>query len=494
VAYNAEKTIESVCERIPHAIFETANTEILIIDDFSTDNTFERAQNIELDVGGRKLKPLSLRNPVNLGYGGNQKVGYRYAIENNFDYVALVHGDGQYAPEMLPELYGGFEQDDADVVFGSRMLVKGEALKGNMPFYKYAGNKILTTFQNKILGLSLSEFHTGYRLYSIAALKEIPFHLNTNDFHFDTEIIIQLSLSKQKIVEKHIPTFYGEEVCHVNGMQYAWDVVQASFTAYMMNLSLLYDLKYDCKKESSEHYEEKLDFDSTHSRVLAAVSGCKNVLDIGCGPGHVLSEIRSSDVHVTGVDQHSPMLELDNFLQADLDDGLPVGLDYSKFDAILMLDVIEHLKDPEQFMLDLHESGLRAGTKIIMTTGNIGFLMSRITHLFGAFNYGKRGILDITHHRLFTISSLKKLVRQTNFDVNDAHGIPVPYALVFGSNFFSTALSRLNSLACRVHKGLFSFQFMLILESRPSLTTLLDDALRSQDGIGVGNDKERLDV
>ncbi len=135
-----------------------------------------------------------LFNPVNQGYGGNQKIGYHFAIERGFDFVALVHGDGQYAPECLPELVRPLRDGEADAVFGSRMLEKAAALRGGMPLYKYVGNKILTGSRTACSASSLSEFHSGYRVYAVAALKQIPFALNTNDFHFDTEIIVQLML------------------------------------------------------------------------------------------------------------------------------------------------------------------------------------------------------------------------------------------------------------------------------------------------------------
>ena len=107
---------------------------------------------------------------------------------------------------------------DADAVFGSRMIDKRAARAGGMPAYKWIGNQILTQFQNRILGTRLSEFHSGYRLYSTAALAQVPFEKNTNDFHFDTEIIIQFVLKNLRIAELPIPTFYGNEICHVDGM------------------------------------------------------------------------------------------------------------------------------------------------------------------------------------------------------------------------------------------------------------------------------------
>src|SRR5271170_2066156 len=130
VAYNAEKTIGSVLHRIP-AELRGGNVEVLVIDDSSKDDTFATGLAHEEAIAG--LKITVLRTPLNQGYGGNQKLGYRYAIENGFDFVALVHGDGQYAPEKLPELLGPLASGEAGAVFGSRMMDKGGALRGGMP-------------------------------------------------------------------------------------------------------------------------------------------------------------------------------------------------------------------------------------------------------------------------------------------------------------------------------------------------------------------------
>ncbi|HMA80501.1 MAG TPA: glycosyltransferase family 2 protein, partial [Candidatus Binatia bacterium] len=227
VAYNAERTIESVLSRIPASLSEDYEVEILAIDDASGDRTFEIGQRVKL-AGALSLPLRVLFNPVNQGYGGNQKIGYHYAIKNDFDFVALVHGDGQYAPEALPELLKPLSQGTADAVFGSRMLSRGAALKGGMPLYKFAGNKVLTGLQNRLLHTRFSEFHSGYRIYSVAALRKVPFDRNTNDFHFDTEIIIQLVKAGMRLRELPIPTYYGDEICHVNGLKYAWNVVKAT--------------------------------------------------------------------------------------------------------------------------------------------------------------------------------------------------------------------------------------------------------------------------
>src|SRR3954463_246669 len=145
VAYNAETTIEKVLSRIP-ASLHSADVEVLIIDDSSKENTFRNG--IRYEQGHSAFKITVLRTPENQGYGGNQKLGYRYAIDHGFDVVALIHGDGQYAPQKPPVLLEPFMKEEADAVFGSRMINKQDALKGGMPFYKWIGNQVLTTFQN----------------------------------------------------------------------------------------------------------------------------------------------------------------------------------------------------------------------------------------------------------------------------------------------------------------------------------------------------------
>src|SRR5262245_12087028 len=159
VAYNAERQIEKVIERIPRSL-SAFDTHILIIDDSSRDRTFEKVHSL----AGIPFPMTVLYNPVNQGYGGNQKIGFHFAIKEKYDFVALLHGDGQYAPECLPDLLQPLIRGEADAVFGSRMTGKSGARKGGMPLYKYLGNRLLTAIQNRLLKTNLSEFHSGYRV------------------------------------------------------------------------------------------------------------------------------------------------------------------------------------------------------------------------------------------------------------------------------------------------------------------------------------------
>jgi hypothetical protein len=159
--------------------------------------------------------------------------------------VVLLHGDGQYAPEYLHDMVDPLVDRQVDAVFGSRMLKRKDALKGGMPLYKYAGNKILTKIQNLILGTRLSEFHSGYRAYRVETLKSIPLQYNSNDFDFDTDIIIQLVDNKLSIAEVPIPTFYGNEICYVNGIKYAINIVITTILSRLQLFGITYNLKFD---------------------------------------------------------------------------------------------------------------------------------------------------------------------------------------------------------------------------------------------------------
>jgi len=480
VAYNAEKTIQPTLRRIPSRLLDDYDVEVLVLDDSSTDRTFDRGERLRRD----EALPFALTvlfNPANQGYGGNQKIGFHYAIRNRFDFVALIHGDGQYAPECLPELIEPLASGRADAVFGSRMVRKSQALRGGMPFYKFVGNRILTTVQNRLLRASLSEWHSGYRLYSTDALRRIPFHLNSNGFHFDTEIIIQLLVSQSRITEIPIPTYYGDEISRVNGIRYAKDVVMACLKARAQEWSLFYDRKFDCLPEwQRSPYRPKLDFESTHTLARDHIQPGSRVLDIGCAGGYLGETLRRRGCHTTGIDA-SPLGEesaLDAFHRHDLNQR-PFPLDLENFDYAIMLDVIEHLASPEAFVDDFIAAASRnQRLQFIVSTGNVAFIIVRLMLLAGQFNYGKRGILDLTHTRLFTFATFRRLFEQSGFDVLEMRGVPAPIPLVVGNGIVGRLLMFINKLLIEISRSLFAYQIFAIVRPRPTLESLLDSAQR----------------
>lgn len=475
VAYEAEAHLEKVLARIPPRVFEF-ETEILVIDDSSRDRTFE--------VGLRSASQSAHRvtilyNRENQGYGGNQKLGYTYALRHNFDFVVLLHGDGQYAPECIPDLLQPLIDGRADAVLGSRMLPRGKALMGGMPLYKFLGNRILTRAQNFLLGSGLSEFHSGFRAYRVASLGRLPFQYNSNVFHFDTEIIIQLMLAGCRIQEVPIPTYYGNEICRVNGIRYALDVVLATLGSRFHRFGILYDRKFDIEGSSNLHYRLKLGYRTSHTMALEAVPAGARVLDIGCGPGGFARELARKGCHVVGVDKFPPV-EMDAFESVRVwQEGGPWDLDLRKFEYVLLLDVIEHLKDPERFLDDLRYAARSLGRapRFIATTGNVAFGILRLQLLLGNFNYGKRGILDLTHTRLYTFRTFRLLFEQCGFRVESTAGIPAPFPEALGLNGLSRFLLWLNSALIKVARGLFSYQIFMVVTPTPTVDALLDDTI-----------------
>jgi len=227
-AYNAAVTLPLVLDRIPAPVKQRAD-EILVVDNDSSDGTSSAAEEYKRSQGLERM--FIIRNPQNVGYGGSQKIAYRRCLERGVQCVVMLHGDAQYAPEMLEELIAPVAHGEADLVFGSRM--KGRPLAGGMPLVRFLGNRFLTGIQNWVLGASLSEYHSGYRVFSVAALAKVPFERLSSDFHFDTEIIILLLRDGFRIVERPIPTHYGKERSHVNIWRYGLDVLITSVTYFL---------------------------------------------------------------------------------------------------------------------------------------------------------------------------------------------------------------------------------------------------------------------
>ncbi len=463
VTYNAVTTLTKVLKRIPPNVWRNVE-EIAVFDDASQDATYDLALGLKSLRQLQKLQVLS--HPKNLGYGGNQKAGYRYFIDKGFDAVVLLHGDGQYAPEILSHLYHPIVTGEADAVFGSRMMgTYGGPLKGGMPLYKYAGNRILSTFENLALGMKLTEFHSGYRAYNLHALRNIDFTHMTDDFHFDTEIIIKLHHQGYRIKEVPIPTYYGDEICYVNGMKYARDVAKAVHRYKQTCRSV------GCFPEFQEyfvHYPIKQSKYSSHYYARRMVGTNQTVLDVGCGEGFFASELVKDGNRVTGIDNRLLPVEnsvFEQYCAADLDQGMTsaVGeLQGRRFDRVLLLDVLEHLGRPEEIVEECHGVLKREGF-LIVSVPNIANIAVRLTLLFGRFNYAERGILDKTHVRFFTRKTARRLLEENGYSIVEEKLTVIPLELILSlspDNFLLRVLNRILAFATWMMPGLFGYQIM----------------------------------
>jgi len=222
IAYNAATTIEDVLERVPIHI-EGASLEVLLSDDASADDTADVArrwrERTGLRQGNDRTQRTSVdivRQPDNLGYGGNQVACYRWAIERGIDVVVLVHGDGQYPPELVPELVAPILAGEADATFGSRMVVRGGARQGGMPLTRRLGNRALSKAQNALTGASLSEWHSGFRAYRVSTLALVDLDAMPTGFDADTAMTLELLGRGARFAEIPIATRYAGEVSYIN--------------------------------------------------------------------------------------------------------------------------------------------------------------------------------------------------------------------------------------------------------------------------------------
>jgi glycosyltransferase involved in cell wall biosynthesis len=480
VAYYADATLKRVLERIPRDIFDLYDCEVLVVDDASEDRTFAIGR--EYKEAHPDIRITVLRNEHNQGYGGNQKVGYAYAISEGFDYVAMVHGDGQYAPEALPALMRPFREERADAVFGSRMMERFAALAGGMPLYKYVGNKILTAAQNALLRTRLSEFHSGYRIYAVPMLARIPFRLNSNDFHFDTEIIIQLLNAAARIVELPIPTYYGSEISRVNGIKYAKNVMLATVKNALHRSGVLYQRRFDVAPDDNSHYDLKLGYASSHSYVLDAVPAGARVLDLGAGPGGMARELAKKGCQTAVVDRHKPAEAVPGVQVYVQDLDAEARLPVRDFQYLLLLDVIEHLQNPERFLSRLRAQLDYDQKTLLLTTPNIAFVVQRVMLALGQFNYGKAGILDRTHTRLFTFRSIKQLLEDEGFRIRQVRGVPAPFPKVLGTGVLGRTAVAANQALIALSPTLFSYQIYIEAETTPDVEFVLANSKRASVG------------
>lgn len=464
VAYNAASTLREVLDRLPPK-FRGRVAEVLVCDDASQDTTYDVG--LEYQVQG-DLPLTVIRHPRNLGYGGNQKSGYRWAIDHGLDIIVLLHGDGQYAPEVIEDLIEPIENGLADAVLGSRMMLPGSARLGGMPLYKYVGNRILTRFSNSMAGMQLNEWHSGYRAYRIDALTDIPFESNSDGFDFDTEIILQLHEAGKEIVEVPIPTYYGNEICRVNGLRYAKDVAAdaARYRLHKMGFG-----SGELAFSDDNTYELKLTDLSSHGQLVDWLTKRRpaRILDVGCSDGRLGELLRLAGHTVIGVDsvKHDGVEDrLDDFVEADLNHGLPheVGFDY---DVIVAADVLEHTVEPGSLLADLRERLSSRGV-ILVSVPNFAHWYPRIRVALGRFDYDRRGIVDAGHVRFFTRASFERLVARTGLRVRrrSTTGLPVEVAERGGSVplWAQRSVASIDRMGVALWPTLFGYQFLFELE------------------------------
>lgn len=462
IAYNAERHIEKTLNRIPEVVWREIAVAY-VIDDCSTDETVGRT----LAFQGPADRFRVLRNRTNRQYGGNQKLGYQYALDEGLDVVVMLHADGQYAPEVLPEMLAPIIEDQADIVIGSRMMHRPDALRGGMPRYKYVGNIVLTGIQNLLTGLSLSEFHSGYRAYRTTFLRSIPFWENSDDWHFDTQILMQAQQASARLTEIPIPTYYGDEICHVNGILYGIHCIASSLLYWLYRRGIIYTHKYDVTLKGPRYVEKFSDPSSSHSLIWKRLKqellrGVK-ILKLGVGDASLTRKLSEAGTVLDTIEIDPQAAALAKpycrrVLIADVNSIERAGLT-EKYDIIVAADVLEHLVNPE-LVLSRLKRHLRKGGLLVVSLPNIANIYVRLNLLLGRYPEGRRGILDETHLHAFTLATMRRLLCKTGWIVEEQTVSMIPVVIFFP--FIQKApwrwLLSAGYALTRLFKGLLAYQ------------------------------------
>jgi glycosyltransferase involved in cell wall biosynthesis len=234
-AYNASKTLRKTYDEIPFEIVD----EVILVDDFSSDNTIELAKKLNISH--------IIKHNSNKGYGANQKSCYKKALEIQSDIIIMLHPDYQYTPKLIPSMAYLIANEIYPVVIGSRILGKG-AIKGGMPLYKYLANRILTFIQNLLMNQKLSEYHSGFRAFDAEVIKKLNLSSCSDDFVFDNEMLAQIFIKGYDIAEITCPTKYFEDASSINfkrSVKYGFGVIATSLKYFLHKNKILSNRLFD---------------------------------------------------------------------------------------------------------------------------------------------------------------------------------------------------------------------------------------------------------
>ena len=419
-------------------------------------NIHSLTDDIKNILAQNNISYIQLEDTFNVGK--THKIVFEYSKEKNYDFVIVATRlQYDYLKTHLNELVQPLQGDIA-------YLTGGDTYESQLGLINYA--------QKKVFKKELNLF-PKICIYNVKYLSKIPYLYNSDDASFINEIAIQIVLSDFKFIEISsdikTKTTYSEKI----------QTLKVLFRAYVHSLGIFYQNMFDIIPDNLQ-YSLKLGYASSHTYAINAVKPNSNVIDIGAGPFGVGHELKNKNCRVVTVDQFDipEKYKLDNHIVTNLDTNFSISL--KEYDCILFLDIIEHLVCPEEFMLKLSEQFSYKKQKIIFTTGNITFLPVRMMMMLGYFNYGKSGILDKTHTRLFTFSSFKKLITDSRLTILDIKGIPAPYPKAFGNNIVSRTLLAVNLFFIKIIKGLFSYQIYIEAETNPSVFFIVNESLKHE--------------
>jgi len=463
-------TLQRVLERIP----DTASAwfeEIVIVQDRAA----AEQRPVPRDWLAREPANLRVhRLPRDAGFGGARKAAFEYALRKGFDHVVFMRGDGLHPPEELPALVRPILDEPDQMVFAYRLLRLPDAPGSWKLIPNLIAHTLATGFQNRLLGLRLRDYHSGFRLYSMRAVERMPYQLNADDHRFDMQLVIQCRVLGVPVCEVPVGPLWREYGTNAAGLL---EVIRASRCAVDYRLHQLHLLRLgNYFVDEGVRYTFKHSETGSHMQIVRAIEPDSSVLDLGCSQGLLARPLREKGVRVTGVDiaaMSGFASELEQYFQRDLD--LPLDLPFGReFDYVVVSDVIEHLRNRTQ-LLRRARTFLKEGGRLIISTPNISLWFYRLSLLVGRFEYGPRGVLDETHVHLFTRATFRREVEKAGFFIMNERVTALPFEIVFestGRSRFVRSLNRVYHTLARLWPTMFAYQHILEAE----ITTLDDES------------------
>lgn len=403
------------------------------------------------------------------GLGACSKLALRLGLDRGYDAIAMLPANSPTS--ALLDLVRGWDETEADVIVRQTEDA--------------ASSKLMMVLLNTLTGLDLTDYFSPQRLFTTNLVQQIPFELNADDDLFLLEILLQAAYVNARIACCEPTSSPGARSHKPGCVKISRRRILAAALRYRLHhWGMFCSLKL--RRLGVERYRDKTNFPyTTHTMAVDEVRrrGLRRVLDIGCGPGYVAAACIRNGVEVTGIDAcEPPSVPLAAYYRIDLErDALPCSP--ADYDATLLLDVIEHLSYPEQFLLALRNAvGSRSvGDSsvyplLILSTPNVAFFSVRMSLLWGRFNYAERGILDVTHKRLFTRSSLLRMLRECGCEVESIQAVGAPFAAVMTGRS-GRILGWLAHVLAQMCPSLFAFQFFVICRLRPGIHHLLQQAV-----------------
>ena len=464
LSYSPDFHLASTVSNIPE-ILHDAIEEIFIFVNASVRKEFDEARSAAPQIGFWEKKLHIHTTPERLTYGQNLKLGYRYAVNRKFDYVITLETNTRFMRGYIANLLQLALRDNVKFALVSNGGC--EPISGKSGFFSAFPQSILTKAEKAVLGIPCFRKIFIYRMLSFKVLRQIPFEINADDYHFDTQLLMQCRFLGIPIREIAMDERIPNKKRQLNSFRYTKSLCFEIIALGLHKLHIIRSGRYVFDIPAT--YTKKYSPYSSHEKILSLVDPRSNVLDLGSSNSLLYNDLNKKQVACTCVDLIDPKIinvPRTHYVQCNLEDYRKLEFK-REFDYVILADVIEHIRDADGLLLYVRRF-LKAKGKIIVSVPNIAIWIYRISLLIGRFNYSSKGTLDNTHVRFYTKFTIIRLLEKNGYCVKDIDVTSLPFEVIFPSSEQSRVLKTLDGcyyLLARLWPKLFAYQFILTVEA-----------------------------